>query len=168
MYKFACSNPSKCCRCIGSRMFFAEDCFRNIVSDSVDRVFAAIGTVLNGILSMHVGSSISTFGQFRRILDNTAASFSSIVRPYLRLTCTTMFAYQQRLFGGSHSPASFAIFWRRFRKGEAWVRFSRSSAKSFRTWAVAAHRPESCASERATMCSISVLSDRYKTFHAVG
>ena len=44
----------------------------------------------------------------------------------------------------------------RFTFGPASVRLRRSFAKRRRVWSSAAHNPLSCASDRATMCSISV------------
>ena len=47
-------------------------------------------------------------------------------------------------------------FWVRFTAGLARVKFSRSDAKRLRRAASAAHNPLSWASDRATMCSMSV------------
>ena len=57
------------------------------------------------------------------------ASAWSIVRLYLRLTCTTRFTYQHWFRGGSHSARSLSTFWCRFTLGLARVRLSRSLAK---------------------------------------
>ena len=51
---------------------------------------------------------------------------------------------------------SLAIFWWRLTLGDASVRFRRSDANSDQVAGLAAHRPLSWASERATMCSMSV------------
>ena len=81
------------------------------------------------------------------------------MRPYLRLTATTRPANQHRFIGGSHSAASRAHLPeapQRFTVGAARVRLSGSEAKRRRVARSAAQRPLSCASETATMCSMSV------------
>ena len=87
---------------------------------------------------------------------NVSRSRSSTVSEYVRRTSTTRAAYQQRLVPGSQSAASLSDFSARLTDGLASVRFRRSDAKRSRVAASAAHRPLSCASERATMCSMSV------------
>ncbi len=94
--------------------------------------------------------------QFDRILSTACASAWSIVKPYLRLTSSVRFTYQQALRSGVHCAISFARFWCLFTPGLANVRFNRSRAKALRVAISAAHSPLSCASERATICSISV------------
>ena len=84
------------------------------------------------------------------------ASAWFIVRLYLRLTSTTWFTYQHWFRAGSHSARSLAIFWCLFTLGLARVRLSRSRPKAFLAALSTAHRPLSCASLRATMCSMSV------------
>ena len=92
--------------------------------------------------------------------DKTAssaeASLGSTVRPYSRLTCTTLPANQHWFSSGSHSAASLPLFWWRLTLGLASVRLSRSDEKRRRVASLAAHRPLSWASERATICSMSV------------
>ena len=57
---------------------------------------------------------------------------------------------------GIHSPASRPPFSWRFTRGAASVRLSRSLLKAVRVSRSAAHKPESWASDTATMCSMSV------------
>ena len=95
---------------------------------------------------------------------HAAASRRSIVRLYFWRTRTTRSANQHGLRSGTHAAASRSFFCPRFTSGLARVRFRRSVAKRRRAdaahgprlAAVAAHNPLSCASDRATICSMSV------------
>ena len=84
------------------------------------------------------------------------ASRTSTVRAYLRRTSTTRTANQQRFINGIHCVASWCFFRLRFTSGPASVRFSRSEATLRRVAASAAQSTLSCASDKATMCSMSV------------
>ena len=72
-------------------------------------------------------------------------------------TSTTRFANQHWFRSGSHSAASLPLFCVAVHRGD-WreVRFSRSEANRRFVAASTAQRPLSWASERATMCSMSV------------
>ena len=79
-----------------------------------------------------------------------------MVSPYFNLTSTTVCANQQRFWSDIHSAASLSLFCERFTEGDASVRLSRSRANRVFVPASALHSPESCASDRAMMCSMSV------------
>ena len=100
--------------------------------------------------------SITVDEQPERTRSSAFRSRESTDREYLRFTDTTWFANQHKLRSGSHSPASFPLFWWRFTPGLARVRLSRSEANLRFVAASIAHIPLSCASEVATMCSMSV------------
>ena len=87
--------------------------------------------------------------------SRASTSRRSIVRPYSWRTAITVRANRQRLRSGSQSAASFATFSWRFNAGVASVRLSRSLTQRFRTARLSAQSPLSCASDRATMCSMS-------------
>ena len=84
------------------------------------------------------------------------ASARSMVRPYSRRTSSERFTYQHWFSSGNQSAASFATFCCQLTLGDASVRLRRSDANRSRVAALAAHRPLSWVSERATMCSMSV------------
>ena len=65
-------------------------------------------------------------------------------------------ANQQRFRSGSHSAASLPLFSCRLTCGAASVRLRRSEAKRTRVARSLAHKPESCDSLIAMMCSMSV------------
>ena len=88
--------------------------------------------------------------------SRTSASGRSMVRSYLRRTSTIRPANQHRFMGGSQPAASWSRFSWRLSPGAARVRLSGSEAKRRRVARSAAHNPLSCASERATICSMSV------------
>ena len=93
-----------------------------------------------------------------QVLSATASesrSSGSIVKPYLLLTAITVSANQQRLESGIQPAASFPLFSKRFKRGFARTRLSRSRLKARFVESEAAHSPESWASLVATTCSIS-------------
>ena len=68
----------------------------------------------------------------------------------------TRAANQQRFIGGIQPAASWSRFWWRLTRGPASVRFRKSSENRLRVARSARQRPLSWASDRATMCSMSV------------
>ena len=90
-----------------------------------------------------------------RALSRAFFSLRSMLRPYLSLTRMTVLANSWGLSLGIHSPASLPLFWR-FTAGSDRVRLSRSLANLRLVAALAAHKPESWASLKATMCSMWV------------
>ena len=85
--------------------------------------------------------------------SNASRSAGSTDNPYSSLTATTRAANHAPCRAGTHSPASRSLFCDRFTLGSAIVRLSRSLAMSRRRSSAI---PESCASARATICSMSV------------
>ena len=79
-----------------------------------------------------------------------------MLSPHRLRTRTTRSANQHRFCRGIHSAASFAPLTPRFKDGLASVRFIKSRANARRVSRLAPQRPESWASLRATMCSMSV------------
>ena len=101
-------------------------------------------------------NSAQAVSQSFRIVASASASRRSILRLYAWRTRTIWLANQQRFCDGSQSVASLSRFSYRLSCGEARVKLRRSEAKRRFVSASAAQRPLSCASDRATICSISV------------
>ena len=97
-----------------------------------------------------------------KIRSRAVVSMRSIVRPYFSRTPRTRPANQHLFKVRIHAAASRSFFAARLTSGEARVIFNRSLANARFVASSAAHSPESCASLRATICSMSVSVGREK------